>query len=345
MKVRLVFFLLGVYVLLGYSSKGLFLTAQAQPTAPALPHSSLATANLNSRVYHIELSTLRDCLHGDCLSRFTERNFAVSQNGLQYPVRVTSPSRANAAGAAGLPTHLLVVLPSGARRLNDADLVKSLNRVFSEGWLVSVNRPDGSFTPYSTADALSAALAAAPAAPLTASQVDQAAKSEIETLGSFPGRRLLLLDVTGPRDKPALQWTSLARKTRAQAYIVDGGVVEKKYVEVFEGTLQHPDLAEGYYKDVKMRAYDGVFHEVKLAAAVKDALADASYDYDLQFEIPESQSGPASPITLTLVKAQGLLPYQQNVEFYTVAEQAANGGSITVRTTPPQKLQVEGWWK
>jgi hypothetical protein len=109
-----------------------------QTAALALPHSSLTPADPNSQVYHIELSTLRDCLHGDCPSRFTDRNFAVSHQGRQYPVRVSLPFKANSADASGFPTHLLVVFPSGTRRPKDADLVMSLNRVFSEaGWSAS----------------------------------------------------------------------------------------------------------------------------------------------------------------------------------------------------------------
>jgi hypothetical protein len=347
MKVMSAGFLLGVCLFLGYSSSSLFLTAQVQTAALALPHSSPTTADPTSRVYYIELSTLRDCLHGDCPSRFTDRNFAVSYQGRQYPVRVSLPFKANAADASGFPTHLLVVFPSGAQRPNDADLVKSLNRVFSEGWLVSINRPDGRFTQYSTGpDSLAAALAATPAAPLTDTQADLAAQSEIEILESYPSRRLLLLVVDIPRGKPVPLWRILAMKTHAQAYIVDGGMIKMVFYDESWGTGEAYTPGGGDYLPKKVRYSDnGVFHEVKFSAAMKDILKDARYDYNLQFTIPDSQSGPASPITLTLVKAQGLLPYQQNVELYTVAEKAANGNSIAARTIPPQKLLVEGWWK
>jgi len=232
MKVMSAGFLLGVCLFLGYSSSSLFLTAQVQTAALALPHSSPTTADPTSRVYYIELSTLRDCLHGDCPSRFTDRNFAVSYQGRQYPVRVSLPFKANAADASGFPTHLLVVFPSGAQRPNDADLVKSLNRVFSEGWLVSINRPDGRFTQYSTGpDSLAAALAATPAAPLTDTQADLAAQSEIEILESYPSRRLLLLVVDIPRGKPVPLWRILAMKTHAQAYIVDGGMIKMVFYD------------------------------------------------------------------------------------------------------------------
>ncbi len=134
--------------------------------------------------------------------------------------------------------------------------------------------------------------------------------------------------------------------THAQAYIVDGGMIKMVFYDESWGTGEAYTPGGGDYLPKKVRYYDnGVFHEVKFSAAIKDILANARYDYDLQFAIPDSQSGPVSPITLTLRKAQGLLPYEQKAELYTVAEQAANGGSIAARTTPPQKLLVEGWWK
>jgi len=342
MKVMSAGFLFGVYLFLGYSSNSWLLTAQAQPASPALPQSSPTPPDPNSQVYHIELSTLRDCLHGHCPSRFTDRNFAVSQNGHQYPVRVSLPFKANSADASGFPTNLLVVFPSGTQRPKDADLVRSLNRVLSEGWLVSVNRPDGSYTPYATADSLAAALAAAPAAPLTASQTDQASQSEIETLESFPGRRLLLLVVDIPRGKPAPLCWSLAMKIHAQAYIVDGGMIKMVYYNESWGTGKANAPRGGDYLPKKVRYYNnGVFHEVTFSAAMKDMLKDARYDYDLQFAIPDSQSDTASPITLTLLKTKGLLPYGQKAKLYTVAERAADGRTIATRTTPPQKLIVE----
>jgi hypothetical protein len=113
MKVRSAGFLIGVCLLLGYSSSSLFLTAQVQTAALALPQSSPTPADPNSQIYHIELSALRDSLHGHSPSHFTESDFAVSHQGRQYPVRVSQPFKANSADASGFPTHLLVVFPSG----------------------------------------------------------------------------------------------------------------------------------------------------------------------------------------------------------------------------------------
>ena len=299
-----------------------------------------------SQIYHIELNTLKDCLNGECPFHFSEGNFAVSLNGRQYPVRVLRPYKTNSPAASRFQTHMLVVFPPGTPRPSDATVVKSLKRVLPRGWLVSVSRSDGSFTPFSSAATLTAALAATSAVPLNAERAVVAAQSVIETLEKFPGRRLLL-DVAGAHNKPSPQWTSLETGTHVQVYIVDGGTKKMVYYdESWGAATRWPSPAGGDYLSKRARFYEsGVFHEVKLDTAVKDILADTRYNYDLSFAIPASQTDPASPITLTLRNATGLLPYDAKAELYTVAIQTVDGKPLAIRTTPPQKLLVEGWWK
>ncbi|MGP8175312.1 MAG: hypothetical protein ACLP7O_12295 [Terracidiphilus sp.] len=348
MKVRFAFFLLGVSILLGYSSSSPLCGAQASQApphpspAPAAP--SLQSMPAKAQVYHIEVNTEENCLSAHCPQHLSASNFAVSQNGRQFPVRVSQPFKTSSAPASRFPTHLLVVFPPGAPRPKDARVVKSLNRVFSQGWLVSVNRSDGSFTPFSTTAMLAAELAAAPAAPLTARQQDLAAQSEIETLDKIPGRRLLLLDVGEAQRDPSQPWNSLVTKTDAQVYIVDGGKqVMVYYDQSWDAATRGPSPRGGDFVPKNVRFYiGGIFHEVKFSAAIKDVLADARYDYDLRFAIPDSQSDPAGPITLKLQNDKNFLPSEVKAVLYTVAKPSVNGRIITARTTPPQKLIKQG---
>src|ERR1039457_5095512 len=83
---------------------------------------------------------------------------------------------ANQAPALDFPTHLLVVISPGVPRPKDAHLVENLKKVLAQGWLVSVNRSDGSFTPYSTGNSLAFALSASNSEPMTAAQAKLAAQ-------------------------------------------------------------------------------------------------------------------------------------------------------------------------
>ena len=176
MKARRSPFLLGALILLGCSSSYLLCAGQTPTASPAYPLSSPGVAAFrslprpaNSQTYYIELTARRECKTGDCPLHISDKSFSVSQNGREYPVRVSQPLNTSGAATSTFPTHLLVVFSPGALRSKDSNLVKRLNKVLSQGWLVSVNRSDGSFTPYSTAATLAVAMAT-PDAPLSAEQ-------------------------------------------------------------------------------------------------------------------------------------------------------------------------------
>lgn len=338
MKVRLSLFLLGVSILLGNASSSMACAEQAPPSSPPLPVPSPRVVAPRSRVYHIELDPQQDCSQGECSFQFTDTNLTISYNGRQYPVRVSQPIKTDSAPFFTLPTHMLVVVPPGIRRPENAALVKTLERVLSHGWLVSVNRSDGSFTPYSAnAPALAAALAATAAAPLPAAQKDKATQAAIDSLEKFPGRRVLLLDVLRAHGTTSIEWVTPFANAGVAVYFVDGGKQVRAYYDsVWGNGMPSPQNGDFFLTKMARFAQDGVFHEVKLATAVNDALKDARYYYDLKFAIPQPQSNSASPIILKAGDGTGL--FFTHAELYTVARQTVHGKSVAIRTTPPQTL-------
>jgi hypothetical protein len=330
--------LFGAFLLLECSSTGLLCTAQnlaaSQASSPASPAQCLPG---KTQVFHIELNAQGTCVYGIPPKRLTDRNFVVSLNGKKFPVRVLQAFKTKSAPVSRFPTHLLLVIPANAPRPNDADLAKSLNRAFAEGWLVSVARRDGSFSPYLTNGAmLAAAMAETSSTPVSAEQANLSVQATTESLEKFPGRRLLLLDYAGAHDQPSPQWVSLEAKALARVYLVDGG--EVRLVPADPG-FQPRGRRNVYWKERVYRS--GVFHEVKLDNAVKDAIADARSDYDLRFEIPSSACDLPGPFVLDMRNLKGIGPSQLEIELYTVRKQNVDGNFIPTRTTPPQKVVVQ----
>jgi hypothetical protein len=139
--------------------------AESRPLGPEpgrLTEPSRSAPSAGSHNYHVELNTVRDCLTGDCPWRYSGKNFAVSQDGREFPLRI---GRQGAGPSASYPTHLLVLFASGATRPSDDEIVRDIRGLTSRGWLVSVARQDGSITPYVLPTDLSDTLAAKPALP------------------------------------------------------------------------------------------------------------------------------------------------------------------------------------
>lgn len=335
MNVRRSLSLFAVLSLLGSFSSSSLCTGQTS-AAPAQVSSVLA----KSQIYHIELDAERECQFGDCPLHISDKDLSVSQNGRQYPVRVSQPLNANQRAASSFPTHLLVIFSPGASRFKDSKLVKRLSKVLSHGWLVSVNRSDGSFTPYSNAATLADAMAATSGVPLSAEQADRAARQAVATLEQFPGRRILVVDSVGAHSMTVPEPFGLDAKDFAKQYIVDGGEGGTEYRdESWGGFTRGPSPVGGSLYTKRVRVVErAVAHEVKLSGAVKDALKDERYSFDLSFEIPASQADPGSSITLTLPSGSGLYP--EHSDLYTVTEQIEDGKTVAIRTTPPQKLIV-----
>jgi hypothetical protein len=295
------------------------------------------TPSNGSQEYHIEVTgeAGRGC--ESLTHQLSEKNFAVSQNGHQYPIRVFQPLKTKATSGQGYPTHLLVVFPPNAKRPKDTNIVKSLRKALSEGWLVSVTRSDGGFTPYSTdAAKLLSALAATASAPMSVPEAERSMQAATIDLSWLPGRRLLLV-VDGTHDEPSVSWMNQQMKLLSPVYICDGGVG----VNWSPPNDAHVSGMQGTTTVIKVpMKYNGAFHEVDLNGAVKDIICDAYFDYDLVFTIQGSRPKSAQPITLTLHHAAVLSSLK--AELYTTGMSRAHGASVAVRNPVAQKLTVTG---
>jgi hypothetical protein len=340
MKLRLAVCSLGVVVLLFSFSRGLLGAAAPRPPSSDSAPSMLA----GLQTYHIELNTLSGCRiesFENCAGQLSQSNIAVSSNGRSYPVRVITADQVKRENASVFPTHLLVVFPRGRPRPSDAYILKKLKRALARGWLVSVTRSDGSLTPYSTGAALAGELAAASSAHIPGRQADTALAQALETLKTFAGRRLLVVDVAKTHDKHPPAWVSLLAKTFGAIYLVDGGVRRQVYYDESWGSSGGTSPAGGEFLYKRVRFFQGgVSHEVKLGSAIKDMLKDGSYDYDIQFVLPDTQSNSSSLITLTLHNSLAKVPYQASTDLYSVAVRTVDGKPLAIRAAPSQKLLV-----
>jgi len=159
-------------------------------------------------------------------------------------------------------------------------------------------------------------------------------------LERFAGRRLLLTTVGSGGTEPSPRWMRMVMKSHVQVYIVDGGEIEQKRVHRFENTDLNPGITSGELVDVDRRAYrNGVFHEINISTAVKGALVDARYYFNLEFTMPDAQSDRVNPITLTLLHAKDI--YVEETELYTLEEQTAGGDSGMIRTTAQKELIID----
>ena len=235
--------------------------------------------------------------------RLSTQNVTVSAAGQSVAVAIS-------AGATRLPTHLLVFLdatPNNVAPYNKT--LGDLTRVFNRGWLVSVVRPDGYETPYVPSEAALAA-ALSTAAPAT---FDYA--SAFNQLAGFAGRRALIVEQGVSATNPAM--LASARSLIPEVYRVDGGLgagrssgqadADWDYYAGFTtgaagraGNPPPPPAAYGQSlppQGTRGRTANGVMHELKFAAAVKDALNDADHYYDLDVKSPVP--GLAGPIQIT----------------------------------------------
>jgi len=291
----------------------------------------------DSQEYHIEVTGNASAGCKTFPHQLSARNFSVSQNGHQYPFRVFQPLTTKETRGQGYPTHLLVAFSPNAKRPSDKDIVKSLRKSLSEGWLVSVSRTDGVFTPYSAdAATLLSTLGATTSAAMSAPEAERSMESAATDLSWLPGRRLLLVVVAGTHDEPPFSWMNQQTKVLSSLYIGDGGVG----IDYSPPVSDHVSGMQGTTTVTKVRMYyNGAFHEVDFNDAVKDILCDAYFDYDLVFTIQASQLNAVQPITLTLHHATVLSSLK--AEPYTIGRSTVDGASVILRNAVAQKLIVE----
>jgi len=313
----------------------------------SLPTHAQPPPSINPGEYHIEATILAPWKTG--AKRLTENSFAVVQDGQQYPVRISQPAPTKSAATLAYPTHLLVIFPPDAPRPSAAAVVKKLSATFSQGWLLSVTRPDGEFTPYCNSVAtLSSALATGAATPISTQQANGLGQAAVVELENFPGRRVLLFsgDLSSAELPAAYNGgNSHDDYLVPQLYFVDGGAFKRSPV-VDDVTTPHEIRWMGntpgspVHTDVDgsmQRMYEGgTAHEVTFSRAVRDALRDAHNYYDLEFAVPVSRSHSTGPVALTLFH---LSTTKVSAELYTVTLSDANNVAVETRTAQP--LQVK----
>lgn len=312
-----------------------------QATAQQAAAFSRGVSPSDPQSYHIELNTLAACQPPVdpqtpiCHQKITSATIAVLSQGLSLPIQVIRASDVSELDVARMPTHLLVLFPRGRPRPSDAFILKQLDPVWSKGWLVSVTRSDRSITPYCSRDSLSAELAKASARPIPDEAADTALSQAILTLGSQPGRRLLLVDIALARIKSTPLWASIATKLVDTVYVVDRG----KFVSIPYPPDDMLPIGIGsigtWNARIRWRG-QGIFHEVRLRSAVKDMISDGRYDYDIQFTAPID----STPLTLRLPNQQNFLSSKIKVQLYTVAKVARPGGINMTRVHSDRQLSL-----
>lgn len=306
--------------------------AQAKPKA----HAEEGDAGQNGREYHIEVNTLPGCFFYGCTQPVRAGNIRVTAGGTRVPAQVAQPRGAGATAGA-VPVHLLVAFAPGTRRSGDVELMAKLKRALTAGWLVSVCRADGTFTPYLHEAELRLALTEAGEGPKEEAGLDTIAHA-IEGMRAQPGYRVLLVDLGGRSNAKFLRWLATETDHLSPVYVSDGGSAQMPY---------SPSVEEGFGADMnpfadaanKMeRAYSGgVFHELKLTEAINHALADTRYDYDVRFVVPASLAADA-PVKLTFLDPGTHLPYEFRTDLYMVDTHASGGGARWQRTDATARL-------
>lgn len=313
------------------------ITTAARPQTKLKPPAREGSSAPSGREYHIEVNTLPGCFFYGCTQPVRAGNIRVTAGGVRVTARVAQPRGGGEAASGAVPVHLLVAFAPGIKRRQNKELMAKLKRVLAAGWLVSVCRADGTFTPYTHEVDLLRALAGHPAAPNADAGLDTIA-SAIDGLRAQPGYRVILVDLGGKSDERFVRWLASEADRLSPVYVSDGGRAQMPY---------SPSTDEAHVGGVnpfagaanKMeRAYSGgVFHELKLDEAISHALADTRYDYDVRFYVPASLAADV-PIKLTFLDPGTHLPYELRTDLYLVETRAAAGEEAWQRTDATARL-------
>lgn len=306
--------------------------AQAQPKAPAQG----AGPAHGGQEYHIEVNTLPGCFFAGCTQRVSAANIAVSAGGVRVPARVAQPVR-SASAAQAVPVHLLVAFAPGSSRPADAELLLDLKRALAAGWLVSVCRGDGTFTPYGREADLRQELAQSAAGASQDAGLDTISGA-IKELRAQPGYRVIVADLSGRSDDKFARWLASEADRLSPIYVSDGGKAQMPNSPTAGGGSGAAWMGDGTAK--RERAYvDGVFHEMKLGEAIGDAMADSRFEYDVRFRAPAGTDVDA-PVKLTFLDPGTHLPYELRTDLYTVETQEVGGKPVKLRADATTRLKT-----
>jgi hypothetical protein len=289
-----------------------------------------------AREFHIEVNTLPGCFFAGCAQAVSSRNVAVTVAGKRVRSRVSQPPGGASKGSKGGLVHLLVAFAPGAGRPDDAELLTGLRQVLATGWLVSVSRSDGAFTPYAHETELRRDLLAG-AAQKTDIGLDSIG-SAIEKLRTQAGYRVLLVDLGGKSDERFVRWLNSVTQGLSPVYVSDGGKADMPYASSGEDADSVGGNAAADTAPKKERAFsDGVFHELKLASAISDAFADSRYEYDVRFR---AAAGDDAQVKLTFLDPGTHLPYELHTELYTLEPGTVDGRPEKVRRDATRRLRT-----
>lgn len=298
-----------------------------QPPAPA------------AQEYHIEVNTLPGCFFSGCAQAVSGANVRVTAGNARVAVRVAQPPGSGESASAAVPVHLLVAFAPGTERPADAELLAKLKPVLAAGWLVSVCRADGSFTAYGGEAELRSELAQHADAAKGDAGLDEVSGA-IEELRAQPGYRVLLADMDGSSNDKFVRWLANTADRLSPIYVNDGGKAEMPSLPSSSGEYGGGSDLLGGRKNQKERAYtDGVFHELTLAEAVRDVLADRRYEYDLRFHAPAGAAADM-PVKLTFLDPGTHLPYEIRTDLYTVETREVEGKPAKVRADATVRLKT-----
>jgi len=311
------------------------LLAQAKPA----PHPRAASQARTGQEYHIEVNTLPGCFFYGCEQPVRAGNIRVTAGGVRVRVRVAQPPARAMKAPAAVPAHLLVTFAPGTVRPGDAELLMNLRRVLAAGWLVSVSRADGTFTPYARGAELRRALTEHADRPKEDAGLD-AIESAIDGLRAEPGYRVVLVDMGGKTNDNFGRWLASVTGRLSPVYVNDGGKPQMPYSPSSqEGRGGGANPFDGAADKMERTYMDGVFHELELKEAFRHALEDARFDYDIRFRAPAAAAADV-PVKLTFLDPGTHLPYELRTDLYTVQVLKADGKTARVRADATVRLKT-----
>ena len=280
-------------------------------------------------------------LSGDPIDRLSVADFRVSVGAQKFPLALARPALKKKTPDS-VPTRLLVIFsPStmqGAHPIQQA--IGKLKPVWRRGWQVSLLMPEGQLTPYASSEAELQHLASQNPAQ------KQTYEEALQTLGTFPGRRLVVYVSDGQSQTPE-GLAKAAKKAAAMFYDV-GGDTSQNYVygEAERGsTFSLPSYGASLYganpgppggltvvNNVEtwsapaQLSIGDVHNERRLGGAISDAIRDAGDYYELRLQVP-----PQTPWLVLGVSVKG--NYRLDAQAYTLDGNAAPG-LVLLRNKP-----------
>jgi len=183
--------------------------------------------------------------------------------------------------AAQQPVHLLVLFPAGLARPSDAVLLNCLKKLPRNGWLVNIERKDGSLTGFVSRDALPGALAQTAPGQDSHAQLDAA----VDELLRDPRNSLLLFASKVQTEFKTPSYAEDLVRKRIPVYVVDGGRWGR--IERGDNGREPGTMPDDYLTTRKIRKITGgILHEVSLTGAVKDLIKDRKNGYPFLYSQP-----------------------------------------------------------